>query len=71
VELKRLHPNIPARSDYSLWKAIKKLKQVKNLLHYLRQGAWARCNAEKAQAFAEHLANILQLHPSENEPEEE
>jgi hypothetical protein len=26
-------------------------------------------NVEKAQAFAEHLANVLQPHPSENEPE--
>jgi hypothetical protein len=26
---------------------------------------------KKAQAFAEHLANVFQQHPSENEPEEE
>jgi hypothetical protein len=25
----------------------------------------------KAHAFAEHLAEVFQLHPSENEPEEE
>jgi hypothetical protein len=31
----------------------------------------ARSNVEKAHAFAEHLANFFQPHPSENEPEEE
>jgi hypothetical protein len=31
----------------------------------------ARSNVEKAHAFAEHLANVFQLHPSVNESEEE
>jgi hypothetical protein len=31
----------------------------------------ARSNIEKAHAFAKHLADVLQLHPSENEPKEE
>jgi hypothetical protein len=30
-----------------------------------------RSNVEKAHPFAEHLANVFQPHPSENEPEEE
>jgi hypothetical protein len=56
-----------------LWKATKKIKQVKKLSPSLRtsQGTWARSNVEKAQAFAEHLAKVFQQHPSENEPEEE
>jgi hypothetical protein len=37
----------------------------------ISQGTWARNNVEKAQAFAEHLAKVLQPHPSENEPEDE
>jgi hypothetical protein len=35
------------------------------------QGSWARSNVKKAHAFAEHLAEVFQPHPSENEPEEE
>jgi hypothetical protein len=55
-----------------LWKATKKIKQVKKPSPPLTsQGTWARSNVEKAHAFAEHLANVFQPHPSENEPEEE
>jgi hypothetical protein len=46
----------------------KKIKQVKKPSS---QGTWARSNIEKARAFAEHLANVFQSHPSENQPEEE
>jgi hypothetical protein len=57
-----LHPNIPVRSteltDYSLWKVTKKIKS--KLLHHLGD-----------HVFAEHLANVFQAQPSENEPEEE
>jgi hypothetical protein len=35
------------------------------------QGTWARSNVEKAHAFAKHLADIFQPHPSESEPQEE
>jgi hypothetical protein len=35
------------------------------------QGTWARSNIKKAQAFAEHLAEVFQPHSSEDEPEEE
>jgi hypothetical protein len=73
-----LHPNIPARSytnriHYALWKATKKIKQVTKPSPPLRasQGTWARSNVDKAHAFAEHLAKVLQPHPSENKPEEE
>jgi hypothetical protein len=29
------------------------------------QGTWVRSNAEKAQAFAHHLASVFQSHPSD------
>jgi hypothetical protein len=41
----------------------KKIQQVKK--------TWARSNVEKAHAFTEHLAEVFQLHPSENELEED
>jgi hypothetical protein len=46
----------------------KKIKQVKKPFPPLRksQGTWARSNDEKAHAFAERLANVFQLYPSEN-----
>jgi uncharacterized protein YktA (UPF0223 family) len=60
-------------TDYSIWKATKKIKEVKKPSPPPRtsQGTWARSNVEKAHAFAKHLANVFQPHPSENEPEEE
>jgi hypothetical protein len=60
-------------TDYSLWKATKKIKQVKKPSPPLRtsQGTWARSTVEKTHTFAEHLAKVFQPHPSENEPEEE
>jgi hypothetical protein len=56
-----------------LWKATKKIQLVKkpSLPPRTSQGTWARSNIEKVHAFAEHLANVFQLDPSENEPEEE
>jgi hypothetical protein len=56
-----------------LWKATKEIKQVKKPSPPLRtsQGTWARSNVEKAHSFAEHFANVLQPHPSENQLEEE
>jgi hypothetical protein len=35
------------------------------------QGTWARSDAEKAHAFAKHLAQAFHPHLTENEPEEE
>jgi hypothetical protein len=57
-------------TNYSLWKVTKKIKQIKKPSPPLTtsQGTWARRNVEKAHAFAEHLANVFQLHPSENKP---
>jgi hypothetical protein len=60
-------------TDYSLWKATKKIKHVKKPSSPLRtsQGTWARSSIEKTHAFAEHLAKVFQSNPSEIEPEEE
>jgi hypothetical protein len=35
------------------------------------QGTWTKSNGKKTHAFAEHLAEVFQLYPSENETEEE
>jgi hypothetical protein len=59
-------------TDSSLWKATKRLKQIKKTSPLrTSQGTWARSNTEKARAFAEHLAEVFQAYPSENEPNEE
>jgi hypothetical protein len=49
----------------------KETKQAKKLSPPLRtcEGTWERSNIEKARAFAEHLADVLQPNPSENQPE--
>jgi hypothetical protein len=62
-----------AFTNYSLWKAIKKTKQITKSSPPLwtAQGTWARSDNEKASTFAEHLANVFQPHPSENSPVEE
>jgi hypothetical protein len=60
-------------TDYSVWKAAKKLNQCKKPSPPLRtsQRTSARSNVERIHAFAKHLANVSQPHPSEYEPEEE
>jgi hypothetical protein len=52
-------------TDYFLW------REAKEPSPPLRtsQGTWARSNVDKVHAFAEHLANVFQPYPSENEPE--
>jgi hypothetical protein len=58
-------------TDYSLWKAAKKIKHVKKPPPLrASQGTWARSNFEKAHTLAEHLAKVFEQHPSENETEE-
>jgi hypothetical protein len=56
-----------------LWKATKKIKRATQPSPPLRTplGTWASSNVEKARAFANHLANVVQPHPSENQPEED
>jgi hypothetical protein len=53
-----------ASTDYSQWKTTKRLKTVTQTSVPLRtpQGTWARTNADKAQAFANHLASVFQPH---------
>jgi hypothetical protein len=50
-------------TDYSLWKATKKIKQVKKPSPPLRpsQETWARSNVEKAHAFAGKILKELPL----------
>jgi hypothetical protein len=69
--LKSLTPT--ESTDYSLWRATKKIKQIKKPSPPLRisRGSWVRSNVEQANGFAEHLANIFQPHTSENESDEE
>jgi hypothetical protein len=62
-----------ASTNYSLWKAIKKTKQITKSSPPLRatQGTWARSDIENADTFAEHLANVFQPHCTDNSPVEE
>ena len=63
--------NLTAEEDtnYSLWKATKKIKRPINTVPPIRKnmGPWARDNQQKAKIFAEHLANIFTPnHTNEN-----
>lgn len=51
-------------TDYSLWKATKKLKQPTSSSPPIRlpNGNWARKDDEKAVAFANHLAEVFKPH---------
>jgi hypothetical protein len=62
-----------ASTDYSLWKATKNLKRITQPSPPLRTpiGTRASSNIDKAHAFAKHLANVFQPHPSANHPEED
>jgi hypothetical protein len=54
-------------TNYSLWKATKRLKQPQNTSPPLRTigGEWAKCDMEKANLLAKHFETILQPYPSE------
>lgn len=49
-------------TNYSLWKATKKIKNTVTHKAPVRKtdGSWAKSNKEKAEIFAEHLAGIFQ-----------
>lgn len=49
-------------TDYSLWKATKKIKRPIAHIPPIQQenGSWARSNKQKAEIFAEHLENTFQ-----------
>ena len=51
-------------TDYSLWKATKKLKRpkVSNPPIRMPNGDWARTDDEKGKAFANHLSNVFKPH---------
>ena len=54
-------------TDYSLWKATKKIKRPIMQIPPNREkdGKWARNNEQKAQRFAEHQEHIFQPHGSQ------
>jgi len=60
-------------NDYTLWKATKRLKQPEISISPIRSsnGKWARSAIEKADAFAQHLAEVFTPHPVEAHSEEE
>jgi len=57
-----------ASTDYSLWKATKRLKRrTMNIPTVRKQDrAWARNNKEKAENFAEHLEQTFKTKRREN-----
>lgn len=59
-------------TDYNLWKVTKNFKRPQQTIPPVRNinGAWARSNEEKANAFAEHLKNVFQPFASEISVEE-
>lgn len=56
-----------ASSDYSLWKATRKLKQPQISFPAIRcvDGNWARKDIEKAEMFAEHLTKVFTPFPQD------
>ena len=55
-----------ADSNYSLWKASRKLTRPPQIIPPIRcpQGGWARSPIEKANLFANYLSNIIKPHSS-------
>ena len=60
-------------TDYSLWKATRKIKQLQYQIPPIRinHNTWARTDKQKAMAFAQHLASVFQLFPSQLSATEE
>lgn len=60
-------------TDHSLWKATAKIRKTQDFVPPIRKndGSWARTDKEKANVFAEHLANVFQPFPSEISQEED
>lgn len=60
-------------SDYSLWKATKKLKSPQVSIPPIKDenNKWARNDKEKANVFAQHLAKVFQPYPPSSSAEEE
>ena len=66
-----VHLSPSADSNYSLWKASRKLTRPPQIILPIRcpQGGWARSPIEKANPFANYLSNILKPHSSNTAPE--
>lgn len=66
--LEKLTPD--AETNYSLWKTTKNMKNpITTIPPILRNdGTWARNNKEKAETFAEHLAQIFQPNDQNADP---
>jgi hypothetical protein len=54
--------SVPNTTNYSLWKATKRLKQLQAPIPpiKLNEGGWARNEQEKALAFGKHLEKVFQ-----------
>jgi len=54
-----------SNTDYSLWKAVKRLKrpQKQNPPLKTANGTWAKNSKQKANLFAVHLENVFKPHP--------
>lgn len=59
-----------ASSDYSLWKATRRLKRPVSVSPPIRKtdGSWARTDQEKAETFSEHLSKVFIPHSYEGSP---
>jgi endonuclease/exonuclease/phosphatase family metal-dependent hydrolase len=55
-------------TNYSLWKATRKLKHPKQQISPLRNpdSSWARTDLQKATTFAHHLCSVFKPYPSSN-----
>jgi len=62
-----------ASSEYSLWKATRKLKQPQTVFPPLRRpdGSWAQSDSDKANTFVEHLTKVFTPNAYEGLPEYE
>ena len=54
-------------TDYSLWKATKRLQHPQTLIPPLRtaRGEWAKSDTQKAQVLAEHFTTVFKPYDSE------
>ena len=62
-----------AVTDYSLWKATRKIKHPQHHIPPLRatNSTWARTDKQKAAAFAQHLTTVFRPSPSKQTAMEE
>ena len=60
-------------TEYSLWKATKRLKRPQTPIHPLRtdEREWAKSDKQKANVLAEHFANVFKPYNSEMSVKEE